>query len=151
MQTIFLSKDIPDLVAQQVIPLTNNKRIFLFYGPMGTGKTTVIKEVLHQLGVGEIVASPTFGYVNSYLSPLQRKVINHFDLYRMGSAEEFIAAGFDEILNDSQNICFIEWPQIIEEVLGRKLLNKEVCKIILGYAQKDPLRRSFIIKSDDEG
>ena len=123
---------LPHFVQTTLLPLTKKYRIFTFTGPLGAGKTTTIKEILRQSGIKETVTSPTFGYVNSYKNA-QETTLYHFDLYRIGSLDEFIAAGFDEYLNAPQSLCFIEWPEIIKPLLDQLIDKEIVCHIILSY------------------
>jgi len=116
MDIIFNQKNIPTIVAKQIIPLFDHKNIFTLYGPMGAGKTTLIKEILRQFGVTQTVISPTFGYVNTYHGN-NNQIFYHFDLYRLGSVNEFIEAGFDEYFAQPNAFVIIEWPELIESLL----------------------------------
>ena len=95
-------------------------RVFAFYGPMGAGKTTFIRAVCEQLGVREPVTSPTFAIVNEYevsddkQASLQK--IFHFDFYRLRRLQEAYDIGLEDYLY-SGHLCFIEWPELIEELL----------------------------------
>lgn len=91
-----------------------NSKTLLFYGDMGVGKTTLIKALLSELGCGDEVSSPTFSIVNEYES--RQGVIYHFDLYRINTLEEALNFGIEDYLF-SGNWCFIEWPEIIEELI----------------------------------
>lgn len=82
----------------------------LLHGPMGSGKTTLVRHVLKAMGGAE-ASSPTFSLVNEYQTP--RGVVYHFDLYRLETPEELEEIGFEEYL-DSGAICMIEWPQLGE-------------------------------------
>ncbi|MBQ9190459.1 MAG: tRNA (adenosine(37)-N6)-threonylcarbamoyltransferase complex ATPase subunit type 1 TsaE [Bacteroidaceae bacterium] len=97
-----------------------SSRIFAFYGKMGAGKTTFITAVCRELGVTEPVTSPTFAIVNEYQSSptggLQGTSIYHFDFYRIRRPEEAYDIGFEDYL-DSGVPCFIEWPELIEDLL----------------------------------
>jgi len=90
-------------------------RVLLFKGPMGSGKTTLIKEITHQLGVEHITSSPTFSLVNEYQSK-QGETIYHFDFYRIEKEEEAFDMGIEEYF-DSDAWCFVEWPEKVENVL----------------------------------
>ncbi|WP_025124201.1 tRNA (adenosine(37)-N6)-threonylcarbamoyltransferase complex ATPase subunit type 1 TsaE [Myroides odoratimimus] len=85
-------------------------RIVLFDAQMGSGKTTLIKEISKQLGVEDMTSSPTFSIVNEYHSTTSKDRVYHFDLYRLNSEEEAYDMGMDEYL-DSNHWCFIEWPE----------------------------------------
>ena len=87
--------------------------IVLFYGDMGVGKTTLIKQLAASLGANaEEVVSPTFSLINVYQSPLVGEIY-HFDLYRLTSPDELMDIGFEDYIN-SGSFCFIEWPQLTE-------------------------------------
>lgn len=90
-------------------------RIFAFYGPMGSGKTTLIKEICKVLGVEEMVNSPSFSIVNEYRAKDHMRIC-HFDFYRIRKASEAYDIGFEEYLSDG-SYCLIEWPEKIEELL----------------------------------
>ena len=101
--------------------------VITFTGPLGAGKTTLVRELLESYGITEPVTSPTYTYVNVYTMP-NGKTVYHFDLYRIESLDDFIAAGFDEYLYAPNSICLIEWPAAIEP-----LLTKNVCHVTLDY------------------
>lgn len=110
--------------AKQFIENIGNNRIFAFYGKMGAGKTTFIKAVCEELGVEDVITSPTFAIVNEYEmgtgtdypQQLNCSTIYHFDFYRIKRLEEFFDMGGEDYF-DSGNLCFLEWPELIEEVL----------------------------------
>lgn len=89
-------------------------RVFLFYGPMGVGKTTLIKEMARALGTRDIVSSPTFSLVNEYEIP--SGLIYHFDFYRLENAREALDFGLEDYLYSGHYI-FAEWPEKIQEFL----------------------------------
>lgn len=136
MKTKFKQDQLTEVIKKHILPLLGPKTIFTFVGPLGAGKTTMIKEILKQCGVTQDITSPTFGYVNSYEAQSGR-VFNHFDLYRIGSVDEFVTAGFDELLHNPNGICFIEWPQVIEELLNLSTIKQKVCHIKISYADND--------------
>ena len=111
--------------AKFVIEQSNTKTL-LFYGNMGAGKTTLIKEICKQLGVNDRVSSPTFSIVNEYEA--ENDIIYHFDLYRMEDEEEAYQVGFEEYI-DSGHWIFIEWPERLEKLLPQKA-NKVVINIL---------------------
>ena len=96
-------------VAKSLINKINGVNIILFKGELGTGKTTLIKSILKNLGIEENITSPTFSIVNQYST--SDLLINHFDLYRVKSLKELDVIGFEEYL-DNEGITFIEWPKI---------------------------------------
>ena len=93
-----------------------NQNVVLISGDMGVGKTTLIKEFLLLNGVVDNVFSPTFSIINEYLID-SGEVIYHMDLYRINKIEELEEIGFFEYL-ESGNLCFIEWGEIIENMIG---------------------------------
>jgi len=97
--------------------------IWLFYGKMGVGKTTLIKELCHQLGVEEIASSPSFGIVNEYRS--SEGPVYHFDFYRIEDSEEAMDFGVEEYLY-SGNKTFVEWPDKIAELLPEDAVKLEI-------------------------
>ncbi len=101
-------------IAQLIIDSASSK-LLLFYGEMGVGKTTLIKEIVRQLGVNDVVSSPTFSLVNEYLS-LQGETIYHFDFYRINNEEEALDMGVDEYF-DSANWCLVEWPENVKNLV----------------------------------
>lgn len=104
--------DLPE-VARWVLEKVNSK-VLLFHGDMGSGKTTLIKELCHQLGVQDEVSSPTFSLVNEYLG--REGPVYHFDFYRIEDEEEAYEFGLEEYL-DSEHWCLLEWPQKISNLL----------------------------------
>ena len=97
------------VVSDHIKDLINNYTIFLFEGDMGSGKTTLIKQIVKDIGISENVKSPTFSLVNEYIE--NDLIIFHFDLYRINKENELDSIGFYEYLN-SGKLCFIEWPDI---------------------------------------
>ncbi len=101
--------------AKEFIENMGGNRIFAFYGKMGTGKTTFIKSICEAMGVEDIINSPTFAIVNEY-EDAESNTIYHFDFYRIKSIAEVYNMGYEEYLY-SNAYCFIEWPELIEELL----------------------------------
>jgi len=127
------SKEIDNLssIAFEIIKKAGKRKIILFYGEMGVGKTTLIKAICQRLGVRENVTSPTFGIINSYLG-LEGEIY-HFDAYRIESKSEAIDIGIEEYLY-SGNWCLIEWPEKIKALLTFKSDLLEVnIKLDTGY------------------
>ena len=100
--------------AQEFISHMGDHRVFAFYGSMGAGKTTFIKALCEELGVTDVVTSPTFAIVNEYQA--SDRPIFHFDFYRIKKLEEVYDMGYEDYFY-SDALCFIEWPELIEEVL----------------------------------
>lgn len=136
----FTLEQVDEVVAKHLIPCLKTCRIFVFKGPLGAGKTTMIKSLLRQSGVTETVTSPTFSYVKQYEVD-GGKVFYHFDLYRLTSPESFFSLGFDEYLNEQESVCLIEWPGVIEELLREPEMQRYVCWIDLSYPEDDLNRR----------
>ena len=101
-------------IASLIISNAKNKTI-LFYGEMGVGKTTLIKEICKQLEVVDTISSPTFSLVNEYKTS-KNISIYHFDFYRITNQEEALDMGIEEYLYNN-DWCLIEWPQNVENLL----------------------------------
>ncbi|MBE6294921.1 MAG: tRNA (adenosine(37)-N6)-threonylcarbamoyltransferase complex ATPase subunit type 1 TsaE [Bacteroidales bacterium] len=101
--------------AREFIGQMQGARVFAFYGKMGSGKTTLIKSICEELGVEDSINSPTFAIVNEY-EDREHRTIFHFDFYRIKSLEEVYNMGYEEYVY-SDAICFMEWPELIEELL----------------------------------
>jgi tRNA threonylcarbamoyladenosine biosynthesis protein TsaE len=110
------SLDNTEEVAKEFINLMGDDTIFAFYGKMGAGKTTFIKALCKALGVEDEVNSPTFAIVNEYRSESTAELIYHFDFYRIKKVEEVYDLGYEDYFY-SGALCFIEWPELIEELL----------------------------------
>ena len=102
------------LAATKIIANAGDHKIFLFYGDMGAGKTTLIKSICVELGVSEPVTSPTFSIVNEYRGG--GKTIYHFDFYRLKAQTEAYDLGYEEYFY-SGAWCFIEWPEKLPDLL----------------------------------
>ena len=115
MTTIKFQLTTIDDAARQFVEAIGDRTVFAFFGGMGAGKTTFIKAVCQQMGVTEdMVSSPTFAIVNEYEG--SRGSIYHFDFYRIRQISEAVNMGFDDYLY-SGNLCFIEWPELVEPLL----------------------------------
>ena len=116
MKTIHITSqdDLPD-VAEAVIEALGRRTVVAFRGEMGAGKTTLIREIAAQLGATDTVTSPTFAIVNQYKGKGGRR-IHHFDFYRIKKLEEVYDMGYEDYFY-SGALCFIEWPELIEELL----------------------------------
>jgi tRNA threonylcarbamoyladenosine biosynthesis protein TsaE len=109
----FSLNDVP-VIAKELLKNITGK-VLLFYGEMGSGKTTLIKEIVKQMDVDDVVSSPTFSLVNEYHSKKGEKIY-HFDFYRIEDEEEAYDMGIEEYLY-SDNWCLIEWPEKVENLL----------------------------------
>lgn len=120
MKTITI-KDLEHIgeAAQQFVSQIGDRHVFAFYGSMGAGKTTFIKAVCEVLGVDDVITSPTFAIVNEYSLPQSEGAgdkLFHFDFYRIKKLEEVYDMGYEDYFY-SGSLCFIEWPELIEELL----------------------------------
>jgi len=111
---IVFSLDQIQEVAEQILA-SNPKKIILFNGEMGVGKTTLIKQLCKSLGVEDATSSPTFSLVNEYYTS-QNEIVYHFDFYRLNKETEALDMGVDDYLY-SGNWCFIEWSEKIESLI----------------------------------
>jgi tRNA threonylcarbamoyladenosine biosynthesis protein TsaE len=115
-------KDIEHIreAAREFVKEIGEHRVFAFYGSMGAGKTTFIKAICEELGVQDVITSPTFAIVNEYSLPRQLEGdggrLFHFDFYRIKKLEEVYDMGYEDYFY-SGALCFIEWPELIEELL----------------------------------
>ena len=101
--------------ARQFIAVMGDRKVFAFYGHMGAGKTTFVKAVCEELGVEDVITSPTFAIINEYQSR-EGDTIYHFDFYRIKKLEEVYDMGYEDYFY-SGALCFIEWPELIEDLL----------------------------------
>ena len=102
--------------AKQFINAMEDNTVFAFYGKMGAGKTTFIKAICEELGVTDVINSPTFAIVNEYRSDETGELNYHFDFYRIKKLDEVYDMGYEDYFY-SGALCFIEWPELIEDVL----------------------------------
>jgi tRNA threonylcarbamoyladenosine biosynthesis protein TsaE len=116
MELIINSLDNIRAAAHQFVAAMGDNTVFAFYGKMGAGKTTFIKAVCEELGVTDVINSPTFAIVNEYRSDEAGELIYHFDFYRIKKLEEVYDMGYEDYFY-SGAVCFIEWPELIEELL----------------------------------
>jgi len=121
---VAISPDDLQLVAKSLLKKHPNKRIFAFYAPMGAGKTTFIRALCHRLGAKDNVASPTFAIINEYLSE-SGQTVYHFDFYRIKKLEEAMDIGSEEYFY-SGSYCFIEWPELIEDILPEEAVKVKI-------------------------
>jgi tRNA threonylcarbamoyladenosine biosynthesis protein TsaE len=99
--------------AHEFIQNMGDAHVFAFYGKMGAGKTTFVKAICEELGVADVITSPTFAIINEYEGD---ETIYHFDFYRIKKLEEVYDMGYEDYFY-SGALCFIEWPELIEEIL----------------------------------
>lgn len=102
-------------VARQFVCQMGDAKVFAFYGKMGAGKTTFIKAICQELGVEDVITSPTFALVNEYTAG-DGSPIFHFDFYRIKKLEEVYDMGYEDYFY-SGALCLMEWPELAEELL----------------------------------
>lgn len=125
--SIFFGSDQIENIADALFQLRMQCQIYALTGPLGAGKTTLAQSLLRRFGVQGVITSPTFTYVNIYQLS-DGTTLYHFDLYRIGSVDEFIMNGFNEYLYQPQSWAIIEWPEVIAPLITYKL-----CQVSLQY------------------
>lgn len=115
MQIIIKSPETIRESAKAFVEAMGDSTIFAFYGSMGAGKTTFIKAICEEMGVEDVITSPTFAIVNEYRSATSGELIYHFDFYRIKKQEEVYDMGYEDYI-ESGAVCFMEWPELIEEL-----------------------------------
>lgn len=123
IQKVSFEMELPE-VAKKLLQAYPNERIFGFYGEMGAGKTTLIKEICKVLGVKNITSSPSFAIVNEYISA-NNEPVYHFDFYRIEKLDDAYQIGFEDYLN-SDYYCFIEWTEKVEPILKGDFVKVEI-------------------------
>lgn len=134
--SITYSLDTIDHAVNKINKLLPKYNIFTFTGDIGAGKTTLIKKLLINNGVTDIITSPTFNLVNIY-----NHKFYHFDLYRLKSAQDFFSQGFHELLSEPNSWFFIEWPEII--LNNPEITNQPICNIDIEYVSPTERRLSY--------
>lgn len=120
MEQLYHCRSINELngIASDILSRVPEPEVFALHGEMGSGKTTLIKELCAVLGVTDTVTSPTFSIINEYISE-QRGPVYHFDVYRIKKVEEVMDIGYENYFYSGQYV-FIEWPELITELLPEK-------------------------------
>ena len=111
--------------AREFIAAMGDNTVFALYGKMGAGKTTFVKALCEELGVSDVISSPTFAIVNEYRSDETGELIYHFDFYRIDRIEEAFDFGYEEYFF-SGNLCLVEWPEKIESLLPDDAMNVRI-------------------------
>ena len=110
-------------IAKKILEFVKKPSVLAFYGKMGAGKTTLIKEICKQLNIETVVTSPTFALVNEYRS--KNLTVYHFDFYRINKIEEIFDIGYEEYFY-SGRFCFIEWPELAEALLPEEIIRVRI-------------------------
>lgn len=134
-----LMNDLP-MAAAELVKQSEGLNVWLLKGEMGAGKTTLVKQIVDQVGVEGAVASPTFSIVNQY-GNADEKVVYHFDLYRLKNELEAFDIGLEEYLN-SGHLCLIEWPEKLEKLLPDQYFEVQI-------QPYDSLRRKIYYRRHD--
>lgn len=106
--------------AKNFIKGMGDGKVFAFYGKMGAGKTTFIKALCEVLGVKDVITSPTFAIINEYTDGNDNPIY-HFDFYRIKKLEEVYDMGYEDYFY-SGNLCLLEWPELVEDVLPENVV-----------------------------
>lgn len=131
--TITFQEENIQQAAAQFVQAMHGATVFAFYGKMGAGKTTFIKALCRELGVADTVNSPTFAIVNEYEDG-QGEPVYHFDFYRIKRLSEAYDMGCDEYFN-SGHPCFVEWPELIEDILPQEAVRVDISELPDGSRQ----------------
>lgn len=119
--------------AQKVVEMLSDHSVACFYGEMGAGKTTFIKQICEELGVVDNTSSPTFSIVNEYLDS-EGLSVYHFDFYRIKNLLEAQDIGAEEYFY-SNDVCLIEWPEMIKELIPEQHL--EISIKLVGVTDRE--------------
>jgi tRNA threonylcarbamoyladenosine biosynthesis protein TsaE len=130
--------DLP-IAAKQLLKLSKGKAVWLLHGEMGSGKTTLVKSIVNELGVDSLVTSPTFSIVNEYGSEANK--VYHFDLYRLKNEGEAFDIGFEEYLA-SGKLCLIEWPEKVSNLLPDRTFEVKI-------EFQEPVSRNIYFRTHD--
>lgn len=127
-ETLIYGLDQVSQAADHLLKRLPKCQVMTFTGSLGAGKTTLIRELLREVGIQEPITSPTFTYMNLYVNQKGQKFY-HFDLYRIDSLDAFCWSGFDEYLYQPNSWALIEWPELIMPILTH-----DVCHVFLEYS-----------------
>lgn len=126
--------------AKKFLTTTQGYKVFTFSGELGAGKTTFISALCREMGINEIVSSPTFSIIQQYDSP-EGQAVYHMDLYRIKSGEEAIRAGIEDCLLSGE-ICLVEWPENAPEIFPDILVKSAITildnnqrKLLISFAE----------------
>lgn len=142
METIKLDSinDLPG-AAERLLGIIRERGVSVvaLFGAMGAGKTTLVRELASQLGIGDTVTSPTFALINQYIDA-EGNPVNHFDFYRIDKVSEAYDMGYEEYFY-SGDLCLVEWPEKIEE-----LLPDDALRVTIGIDPDDEDSRTITIE-----
>jgi tRNA threonylcarbamoyladenosine biosynthesis protein TsaE len=128
------------IASKQLLNLSRGQVVWLMHGEMGSGKTTLVKSIVSELGIDSLVTSPTFSIVNEYGESAGHKVY-HFDMYRLKNEIEALDIGFEEYLT-SGNTCLIEWPEKVSNLLPDKVFEVKI-------EFQDPVSRNIYFRTHE--
>lgn len=120
MEITIKSLDTIHEAAKEFVKEMGEGKVFAFYGKMGAGKTTFIKALCEVLGVEDVITSPTFAIINEYTDG-KGDPIYHFDFYRIKKLEEVYDMGYEDYFYNG-NLCLLEWPELIEDILPENVI-----------------------------
>lgn len=125
MKTIHITAldELPQ-VAESIVEAIGRRTVVAFRGEMGAGKTTLIREIVKELGATDTVTSPTFAIINQYKGRNNRRIC-HFDFYRINDIREAFDFGYEEYFF-SDNLCLVEWPEKIEQLLPENVMTVRI-------------------------
>lgn len=126
MKITISSLDAINEAAKQFVAAMGSNRVFAFYGKMGAGKTTFIKALCTELGVDDVITSPTFAIVNEYTAG-DGSPIYHFDFYRIKKLDEVYDMGYEDYFYNG-GLCLIEWPELIETLLPEDAVEDHIAE-----------------------
>ena len=124
MEITIKSLDTIHEAAKEFVKEMGEGKVFAFYGKMGAGKTTFIKALCEVLGVEDVITSPTFAIINEYTDG-KGDPIYHFDFYRIKKLEEVYDMGYEDYFY-SGNLCLLEWPELIEDILPENVIKVKI-------------------------
>lgn len=125
---LLLTKEEKQVALTDILQIYPQRRVYALHGQMGAGKTTLVRTLLKQMGVEDVVNSPTFAIVNVYERRNDTDSVEdlyHFDCYRLKTIQEALDLGAEEYLY-SGRYCFIEWPEMIDEILPEETVEVEI-------------------------
>jgi tRNA threonylcarbamoyladenosine biosynthesis protein TsaE len=112
-------------VAKDILNFSQGRRVFAFHGEMGSGKTTIIKQLCIKLGCKDNLSSPSYSIINEYLVEADEQKIYHIDLYRLKDIKEALSIGIEGYIS-GEYYCFIEWPELVNSLLPQNVINVSI-------------------------